>query len=97
MSTRVDDTKDEVNPERLSVEDHDPSTSSVDAEAIPQQDIKQADVPPDGGYGWVCVACVFLINAHTWGVNSVSLFFGPSNASSNIHSPMAFSLPIIWR
>lgn len=28
------------------------------------------DTPPDGGYGWVCTACVFLINAHTWGVNS---------------------------
>lgn len=26
-------------------------------------------VPPDGGYGWVCVACVFLVNAHTWGLN----------------------------
>ncbi|KAG0649572.1 putative transporter ESBP6, partial [Hyphodiscus hymeniophilus] len=31
---------------------------------------KQGDVPPDGGYGWVCTACCFLINAHTWGVNS---------------------------
>jgi len=31
---------------------------------------KQVDVPPDGGYGWVCVACCFLINAHTWGINS---------------------------
>ena len=29
------------------------------------------DVPPDGGYGWVCVACCFWINAHTWGINSV--------------------------
>jgi hypothetical protein len=29
------------------------------------------DVAPDGGYGWVCVACVFWINAHTWGINSV--------------------------
>jgi len=28
------------------------------------------DEPPNGGYGWVCVFCVFLINAHTWGVNS---------------------------
>ncbi|KAJ5280977.1 hypothetical protein N7478_006349 [Penicillium angulare] len=28
------------------------------------------DVPPDGGYGWVCIACVFWINAHTWGINS---------------------------
>lgn len=25
----------------------------------------------DGGYGWVCVVCVFLVNAHTWGINSV--------------------------
>ncbi|KAK5166724.1 uncharacterized protein LTR77_008268 [Saxophila tyrrhenica] len=28
------------------------------------------DQPPDGGYGWVCTACVFAINAHTWGVNA---------------------------
>jgi hypothetical protein len=33
------------------------------------------DVPPNGGYGWVNVVCVFLINAHTWGVNSVSDVF----------------------
>ena len=33
----------------------------------------QEYVPPDGGYGWVCVVCVFLINAHTWGLNFVSL------------------------
>lgn len=31
--------------------------------------------PPDGGYGWVCVACVFWINAHTWGINSVGVAF----------------------
>lgn len=36
------------------------------------KDSNSVDVPPDGGYGWVCVACVFLINGHTWGVNSVS-------------------------
>lgn len=28
------------------------------------------DVPPDGGYGWVITACVFLANSHTWGINS---------------------------
>ncbi|PMD38794.1 major facilitator superfamily protein [Hyaloscypha variabilis F] len=28
------------------------------------------DSPPDGGYGWVCVACCFTINAFTWGVLS---------------------------
>ena len=31
------------------------------------------DIPPDGGYGWICTLCVFLINAHTWGINSVCL------------------------
>jgi hypothetical protein len=29
------------------------------------------DIPPNGGFGWVCTICVFLINANTWGVNSV--------------------------
>lgn len=28
------------------------------------------DVPPDGGYGWVITACVFIANCHTWGVNA---------------------------
>lgn len=37
----------------------------------PQMNIvERMDVPPDGGYGWVVTVCVFLINAHSWGVNS---------------------------
>jgi len=24
---------------------------------------KVGDIPPNGGYGWVCVVCVFWINA----------------------------------
>ena len=39
-------------------------------------------VPPDGGYGWVCVMCVFLINAHTWGFNFVSWPFSIVMGSS---------------
>lgn len=40
---------------------------------IPQQHQPEvADVPPNGGYGWVIVLCNALINAHTWGLNSVS-------------------------
>ena len=31
----------------------------------------QADPPPDGGYGWVCVASVFIINGFTWGITAV--------------------------
>jgi len=30
------------------------------------------DIIPNGGYGWVCVGTCFVINAHTWGMNSVS-------------------------
>ena len=40
-------------------------------------DEKAEDLPPDGGYGWVCVACNFCINAHTWGINSTyGVFLG---------------------
>ncbi len=41
-------------------------------QTIPDNVKDQEYVPPDGGYGWVCVACVFLVNAHTWGLNFVS-------------------------
>lgn len=43
----------------------------------------QTDVPPDGGYGWVCVACCFLINAHTWGLNSSYSVFLAHYLASN--------------
>lgn len=28
------------------------------------------DLPPDGGYGWVCCICVFMIQLSVWGPNS---------------------------
>ena len=39
------------------------------------------DVPPNGGYGWVCTACVLLMNANTWGVNAVGVSFLVSSAA----------------
>ena len=53
-----------------------PPTGSETTIAEPAADQPQiegkieVDEPPDGGYGWVCVACTFVINAHTWGINS---------------------------
>jgi hypothetical protein len=34
----------------------------VDVERTSSTLSKQDDQPPDGGYGWVCVACNFFIN-----------------------------------
>jgi len=47
----------------VSLDDHEQHSESAPIQ-------QEVDIPPDGGYGWICVGCVFLINAHTWGVNS---------------------------
>lgn len=47
------------------------STTTFELTEPPANAISIEDVPPDGGYGWVCTVCVFLVNAHTWGINSV--------------------------
>lgn len=65
---------------------------SANAEARYDEDA----LPPDGGYGWVCVACVFWINAHTWGINSVSFpcWIGQETSILMIsHRAMASSCP----
>ncbi|KAL4883453.1 major facilitator superfamily domain-containing protein [Aspergillus karnatakaensis] len=35
-----------------------------------QEQSPPTDDFPEGGYGWICVICIFFINAHTWGINS---------------------------
>lgn len=47
---------------------------SADPVPVDTDEKYKSDVPPEGGYGWVCVVCVFWINANTWGINSVSIF-----------------------
>ncbi|KAJ4503869.1 hypothetical protein HRR83_008677 [Exophiala dermatitidis] len=53
-------------------QDHPPRHTSVSEKTVDLDPTppKIDDAPPDGGYGWVCVACNFFINGHTWGVNS---------------------------
>ncbi|KAF4472743.1 MFS transporter (Mch2) [Fusarium albosuccineum] len=43
---------------------------ATDCRASDTQSHPHLDDPPEGGYGWICVAATFLINAHTWGINS---------------------------
>lgn len=56
------------------IDGNQPGSGGVDQESQQIHEQQAApDVPPNGGYGWVCVVCVGLINMHTWGLNSVSL------------------------
>lgn len=79
MNTKSQDQRHSGDTARESeANDHDSEKSVVldDPERTPDPERRsdetktEAGVPPDGGYGWVCTACCFLINAHTWGINS---------------------------
>ncbi|KAM0201250.1 hypothetical protein ACHAPA_002424 [Fusarium lateritium] len=55
--------------QQLSVHDKEKEEGKENVDMFPPR----TDVPPpppNGGYGWVCTACVATINAHTWGLNS---------------------------
>lgn len=72
MATRIPNEHSEVDDRangKMSIDSE--KTREAGGPDLAEEVSKPVDVPPDGGYGWVCTACVFLINAHTWGVNSV--------------------------
>lgn len=53
-----------------------PSLENLSEKGVEQKsdpDLGQTVEPerdPVSSYGWVCVVCIFLINGHTWGLNS---------------------------
>ncbi|KAI6778356.1 MFS general substrate transporter [Emericellopsis cladophorae] len=47
-----------------------PTPLETEAQGQAEQSPPTVAPPPNGGYGWVCVLCVAVINAHTWGINS---------------------------
>ncbi|PWY65703.1 MFS transporter [Aspergillus heteromorphus CBS 117.55] len=52
------------------------------------------DIPPDGGYGWVIVACVFWLQVNTWGINGSYGVFLSYYLTNNIYpntSSLAFA------
>lgn len=67
----------------LSTIDRDQETSDLSVNSHPGNldDAERADTkpvvdePPNGGFGWVVVACNFWINSCTWGINSTYAVF----------------------
>jgi hypothetical protein len=51
--------------------------------------------PPDGGYGWVIVACNLCINCFTWGVISVSACGRRCSTNPINHGTVVWSLSLI--
>ncbi|KAI4660309.1 uncharacterized protein J4E78_005010 [Alternaria triticimaculans] len=54
---------------------HQPPQASKSNKITSPPDTHPVDVPPNGGYGWICVAAVATINGHTWGLNSAYAVF----------------------
>lgn len=63
-----------------------PSQDAGEKVANPPPQVQEAYVPPNGGYGWVCVACCFFINGHTWGINSSYGVFLAHYLANNVFS-----------
>ncbi|KAI4248125.1 MAG: hypothetical protein L6R40_001214 [Gallowayella cf. fulva] len=64
-----------IDPLRATTTEPDPSPAGSEKTVVAGHDSAPTEYtpvepPPNGGYGWVCVAACFMINGHTWGLNS---------------------------
>lgn len=46
-------------------------SSIEEAPKANSEESTEEDISVDGGYGWVNVASMLLLTAHTWGINGV--------------------------
>ncbi|KAL9600113.1 MAG: hypothetical protein Q9219_003369 [cf. Caloplaca sp. 3 TL-2023] len=53
-----------------SKKDPEKTIANTDPQSTHVKQDRAVESCPNGGYGWVCVACCFWVNAHTWGINS---------------------------
>lgn len=67
--TTADVTQTQTPSEETASNDHDVEQAAT----APKE--AELDVPPNGGFGWVCVGCCFMINSCTWGINSTYAVF----------------------
>ncbi|SCU80227.1 LAFA_0B08240g1_1 [Lachancea sp. 'fantastica'] len=49
---------------------HTDNDETIVAKVFTNKSTGELDLPPDGGYGWVCCICVTLIMFSTWGSNA---------------------------
>jgi hypothetical protein len=93
----------ETRPEPLSraqtqvLDDDSESTRQLSLEKFTTWESAEESNLPDGGYGWVVVGCIFLINAHSWGMTSVRPHYIPRKSTTNRNnSPTQSSLPTTY-
>ncbi|CCE64651.1 hypothetical protein TPHA_0I01450 [Tetrapisispora phaffii CBS 4417] len=58
------------NSTRRSKSQHNEDNQSIVQRVYTNQTTGKLDLPPDGGYGWVSLVCVFLTMFSSWGCNS---------------------------
>jgi predicted MFS family arabinose efflux permease len=74
----------------MATEPADQSSATMNAfDDVGDDDSRREECPPDGGYGWICVAACFTINCFTWGTVSVRL---PDQGSYQQRHPGNFML-----